>query len=94
MIFEVSTPFSCACWHRLLRTRETLLGFLVFKVYKYFFRSSDDEKTDSEKTFTVIFHAMLSNKFKWDDYTQVEIRGSEPVFNGWKNTGLLVTSEG
>ena len=53
------------------------------------FRSSDDKKT-----FTVIFHAMLSNKFKLVDNTQIEIRGQPPVFDGWKKSGKPVTRTG
>ena len=69
--------------------------FLVcfFNPIEYFFRSSDDEKTDDEKTFTIVFHAMLSNKFKLDDYTQFEIRGEKPVFNGWGKSGKQVIPE-
>jgi hypothetical protein len=53
-----------------------------------FFRPTADEKT-----FTVIFHAMLSNKFKSDDFVQVVIRGDEPVFHGWNKGGEPVIVE-
>lgn len=45
-----------------------------------------------EETFTVIFHAILSDKFKMDDgQSCIVIRGEKPVFGGWDHGGEPVT---
>jgi hypothetical protein len=61
-------------------------------IFVYIFRNSIN-KAD-EKTLTVVFHAILSKKFKLDGGTVV-IRGGQPVFaDGWSNGGVPITTEG
>ncbi|CAB4014622.1 Hypothetical predicted protein, partial [Paramuricea clavata] len=48
---------------------------------------------DSQNTLTVVFHAILSNKFKLEDGTKIVIRGDEPLFaGGWNKGGVPVTT--
>ena len=53
------------------------------------------QKRDDEKeTLTVVFHAILSDKFgKLDDGTKIVIRGEDPVFNGWNKGGVALVTE-
>ena len=44
----------------------------------------------SEASLTVVFHAMLSDKFKKEDGTEIVIRGEDPVFYGWNNGGVPI----
>ena len=46
--------------------------------------------TNNEKTLTVVFHAILSDKFEVDDETRIVIRGDLPVFGGWDDGGVPV----
>ena len=46
-----------------------------------------------EKTLTVVFHAILSDKFKFDGEMRILIRGDEPVFGGWNKGGIPVKTE-
>lgn len=43
--------------------------------------------------FTVVFHAILSDKLKVDNdgKSRIVIRGVEPVFDGWNEGGKHVT---
>ncbi len=52
-------------------------------IFFYIFRSST--KNSDHDTLTVVFHAILSNEFKWDDDSKVVIRGQEPIFPGWNS---------
>ena len=56
------------------------------------FRSVQQKDVQGE-TITVVFHAILSEKFgKLDGGTKIVIRGDEPVFEGWNKGGVsLVT---
>lgn len=50
------------------------------------FRSGDEKET-----LTVVFHAILSEKFgKLDDGTKIVIRGENPVFDGWSKDSVTV----
>ena len=50
----------------------------------------NDEKNE---TITVVFHAILSDKFKLDDITKIVIRGEDPVFEGWSKGGVVLEKE-
>ena len=39
---------------------------------------------------TVVFHAILSDKFELEDLKIVVIRGEDPVFGGWNKGGIPV----
>ena len=46
-----------------------------------------------EETITVVFHAILSEKFgKLDDETRIVIRGEGPVFEGWNKGGVALVT--
>ena len=64
--------------------------FCCQRILLEIFRSS--AKTD-EKVLTVVFHAILSDKFKFDDEMRIVIRGDKPVFGGWNEGGILVKTE-
>jgi hypothetical protein len=67
----------------------------------HIFRNSDDktmkndDKTSNadEKSITVVFHAILSNKCKLENDMKIVIRGGEPVFNGWNKDGVHINTE-
>lgn len=68
-----------------------IIGSIILTCVNFVSYLLRTEEND-EKTFTVIFHAILSAKFKMDDDTSwIVIRGEEPVFNGWKKGGKRVT---
>ena len=54
---------------------------------------SRHQKHRDEETFTVVFHALLSDKFKWDENKKIIIRGEEPVFYGWNADMILMNTE-
>jgi hypothetical protein len=55
---------------------------------------SNSGNQPAQKTLTVVFHAILSNKFKRDDDTKIVIRGQQPIFaDGWKEGGVRITTE-
>jgi hypothetical protein len=62
----------------------------VYYIYilLHIFRNSTDNAND--KCLTVVFHAILSDKFKLNEGTKIVIRGDEPVFGGWKNGSVNV----
>ncbi len=60
-------------------------------IFLYIFRSST-KKSDHD-TLTVVFHAILSDKFKWDDSCTVVIRGEKPIFRGWDSDGVHMSAE-
>lgn len=45
---------------------------------------------NKQETITVIFHAILSDKFKLDDMPKIVIRGEDPVFKGWNKDGVVL----
>ena len=53
------------------------------------FRNSTVNESQQE-TITVIFHAIVSEKFKLDDVTKFVIRGEDPVFKGWNKDGVVL----
>ncbi|CAB4021187.1 Hypothetical predicted protein [Paramuricea clavata] len=55
----------------------------------------DKHPTDSvdEQSLTVVFHAILSDKFKLDEGMNIVIRGDSPVFDGWNKGGVDVTTQ-
>lgn len=55
------------------------------------FRSSTNNVV--EKVLTIVFHAILSDKFKFDDEMRIVIRGDEPVFGGWDKGGIPLETE-
>ena len=57
----------------------------------YIFRSSTD--IGNEATLTVVFHAILSDKFDLDEGTKIVIRGEEPVFDDWNKDGVTLKME-
>ena len=57
----------------------------------HLFRNYTDN--GDEKNFTVYFHAILSDKFKFEDGMQIVIRGKKPVFGGWDEGGVSVATE-
>jgi hypothetical protein len=67
----------------------------------HIFRNSDDKTTKNddktsnadEKSLIVVFHAILSNKFDWDNDTKIVIRGQAPVFYGWDKDGVHFSTE-
>lgn len=73
-----------------------LLRILDFAVHTYFllhvFRDLN-VKDDKKETITVVFHAILSDKFKLDDVTKIVIRGEDPVFEGWNKGGVVLEKE-
>ena len=50
-------------------------------------------KDEKKETITVVFHAILSDKFKLDDVTKIVIRGEDPVFEGWDKGGIVLEKE-
>ena len=55
----------------------------------HMFRSGDEKET-----LTVVFHAILSEKFgKLDDGTKIVIRGESPVFEGWNKDSVVFVTE-
>ena len=53
------------------------------------FRSGDEKET-----LTVVFHAILSEKFgKLDDGAKIVIRGEPPVFEGWNKDSVVFVTE-
>jgi hypothetical protein len=57
----------------------------------YIFRNST--KNGDDKSLTVVFHAILSDKFQWDKDTQIVIRGEEPLFYGWNQDSVYVSTK-
>ena len=57
--------------------------------------TKNDDKTSNadEKSLIVVFHAILSNKFDWDNDTKIVIRGQAPVFYGWDKDGVHFSTE-
>ena len=47
-------------------------------------------KTVTEEKFTVVFHAILSEKMPCNKKMAVVIRGENPVFDGWDEGGKVV----
>jgi hypothetical protein len=61
-------------------------------IFVYIFRNSINKA--GEKTLTVVFHAILSKKFKLDGGTKVVIRGDQPIFaDDWNEGGVPITTE-
>ena len=52
------------------------------------FRSGDEKET-----LTVVFHAILSEKFGKLDGTKIVIRGEPPVFEDWDKDSVVVVTE-
>ena len=51
------------------------------------------QKDVQEETITVVFHAILSEKFgKLDDGTKIVIRGQGPIFEGWDKGGVALVT--
>ena len=51
--------------------------------------------SDSQKTMTIVFHAILSKNFTFDGERKIVIRGEEPIFaGGWKQSNVPVYVEG
>lgn len=44
----------------------------------------------NEEYLTVVFHAILSEKFKKGREGRVVISGDDPIFNGWNNTAVEI----
>jgi hypothetical protein len=70
-----------------LRPKQIPYGVLIH-ILLHIFRNSTDNA--SNKCLTVIFHAILSDKFKLEEGTKIVIRGEEPVFDGWHKGGVIV----
>ena len=69
---------------------QILFNLLIFLLYLFRnSRNSDDKK----ETLTVVFHAILSDKFDFDDETKVVIRGQDPVFHGWEENSVVLKTE-
>lgn len=56
----------------------------------HFRTSTNGEDT---KKLTVVFYAILSDKFDFDDKSKIVIRGQEPVFLGWNKGGVPLKTE-
>ena len=51
-------------------------------------------RNPKKNTLTIIFHAILSKNFNFDDGKKIVIRGEEPVFTGgWKESNVPVLIE-
>ena len=48
---------------------------------------------NEERTITVVFHAILSDKFAMGNDSKLVIRGDEPIFGGWNKHGIHVQFE-
>ena len=60
-----------------------------------FFIFSHPAKNVGEKTLTIVFHAILSKNFLFDDGMKIVIRGDEPIFKGgWERCNIPVNIEG
>ena len=57
-------------------------------------KSRSSNGNAGEATLTVVFHAVISDKFKMDEQTKIVIRGEEPIFHGWSNDSVVVRREG
>lgn len=45
-----------------------------------------------DKGITIVFHAILSGKFKRDkDNMHIFIRGDRPIFDGWDHNSVDIT---
>jgi hypothetical protein len=67
--------------------------FRICVIFLFLFRNSRNE-ADGE-TLTVVFHAILSKKFTFDDGAVIVIRGDKPVFaGGWHEGGVPIYVEG
>ena len=68
-------------------------GWINFKVKRDTCLFRIPESTVPEITMTVVFHAILSDKFELNGIKDVVIRGQEPVFFGWNKGGIPVVTE-
>ena len=72
----------------------TLFTLLIPLTSLFFFIFRNTAMNMSEKTITIVFHAILSKSFNFDDGKRIVIRGEEPIFVGdWKNSNVPVVIE-
>ena len=51
----------------------------------FFFKCRNPTNNVGEKTLTIVFHAILSKNFNFDDGKKIVICGEEPIFaGGWE----------
>ena len=72
------------------------LSAKIMPCFLYYFRQTSGThqgSTGPETYLTVVFHAILSAKFKPDKDTHVFIQGERPIFWGWKKNTIELTQE-
>jgi hypothetical protein len=56
-------------------------------------KNDDKGRNADEKSIVVVFHAILSDKYKFDSNTKIVIRGEEPFFDGWEKDSVHLEAE-
>ena len=71
----------------------SIINFLSFFYANCNFRSGPNteiKNSKEHKGVTVVFHAILSEKFGRTEDTHIFIRGGLPIFHGWETNSLEV----